>query len=208
MQAYAVHFAVRHDQKVTQSGSGNHCVDRFFKFSLKQTPAARCKDLAFLIVVDVDLITGYINVCILHCEIDTSGVFSPLIIEIEPVLRVAFRVRRKNTDKAVPAENTQNIVRELHVSAAGRPEYSRPEAEQLLIGNADAGGIVKIMQEGNHLIDKVGVLDQVVVRLLSGAAEIIKRNIGFHSGIGHGYAGQAECLPVRRYCRRKLVRIR
>jgi hypothetical protein len=29
--------------------------------------------------VDVDLITGYIYVCVLHCEIDTSGVF-PLLL--------------------------------------------------------------------------------------------------------------------------------
>ncbi len=151
--------------------------------------------------MDVDLIARNINICVLHGKVDAARFLPALIVEVQCVLGIPFCICRKNADKAVSAEHSQGIVGQLGIGTAGRVQKRGPEAEELLVGDTDTGGIVDIVQIRNHLIDKVGMLDQMIICLLAGASEIVKGNIGFDGGIGHGHAGKAECLAVRRDCR-------
>lgn len=135
MQADAVHFAVCDNEQVTEPGTRNHGADGFVKFAIEQAAAADREDLAFLFVVDINLVTCQVYIRVLHGKVYAACFFAAFVIETQGIMAVSFCIGRKDADKAVSAENTQDIIRKLSIGAAGPADKGAPEAEQPPVGD-------------------------------------------------------------------------
>ena len=107
MQADAVHFAVCDNEQVTEPGTRNHGADGFVKFTIEQAAAADREDLAFLFVVDINLVTCQVYIRVLHGKVYAACFFAAFVIETQGIMAVSFCIGRKDADKAVSAENAQ-----------------------------------------------------------------------------------------------------
>ena len=92
VQTYIIHFSVCYNKQVTQAGPGDHGPDRLVKRSVKQAAPADRINLALLFVVDIYFIPRNVNISVLHRKVDTAGILSAFVIEIQLVLRIPLGI--------------------------------------------------------------------------------------------------------------------